>query len=186
MSLGVYAGPTYSSFSFINSEGANQSETYEYTELKTLGFLLNIQKSKHIFRPSIQLRQGGSKATIQNTPMSWKLNYIDFQTAYLYELLKNQFISLKLGVGVYAGYLAGGEQTIGTTAYSVNEEKMFSPLDFGVNGMLNTQISITQSMNFFVEYQIGLGLSQIENDETDQQTKNRFHAFKIGLSFNLK
>lgn len=186
ISLGIFAGPTYSSFSFVNSEGVDQSERYETSELKTFGAVLNIQKSKHTFRPSLQFRQGGSRATIGGTPMTWKLNYIDLQAAYLFELLNNDFVSLKLGAGGYAGYLAGGEQTIGTKSYSLNEQEVFSPIDFGANAMLNTEFSITKTLNFFVEYQIGLGLSQIENDGTEQQTKNNYHAFKAGLSFNLK
>ena len=186
ISLGIFAGPTYSSFSFINSEGVDQSERYETSELKTFGAVLNIQKSKHTFRPSLQFRQGGSRATIGGTPMTWKLNYVDLQAAYLFELLNNDFVSLKLGAGGYAGYLVGGEQTIGTKSYSLNEQEVFSQIDFGANAMLNTEFSITRTLNFFVEYQIGLGLSQIENDGTEQQTKNNYHAFKAGLSFNLK
>lgn len=186
MSLGIFAGPTYSSFSFVNSQGEDQSEQYESLELKTVGLQLNIQKSRHNFRPSLQLRQGGSKTTIGTTPMTWKLNYIDVQGAYLFEVLENDYLSIKLGAGGYAGYLAGGEQTIGTTSYSVNKEEMFTPIDYGVNGMANTELSITKSLNIFVEYQIGMGLSQIENDVTDQQTKNQYHAIKVGLSFNLK
>ena len=186
ISLGIFAGPTYSSFSFVNSKGVDQSERYETSELKTFGAVLNIQKSKHTFRPSLQFRQGGSRATIGGTPMTWKLNYIDLQAAYLFELLNNDFVSLKLGAGGYTGYLVGGEQTIGTKSYSLNEQEVFSPIDFGANAMLNTEFSITKTLNFFVEYQIGLGLSQIENDGTEQQTKNNYHAFRAGLSFNLK
>ena len=40
-------------------------------------------------------------------------------------------------------------------------------------------------MSVFGEYQFGYGLSQIENDETDQQTRNRNQAIKIGLTIEL-
>ena len=42
----------------------------------------------------------------------------------MFELLNNDFVSLKLGAGGYAGYLAGGEQTIGTKSYSLNEQEV--------------------------------------------------------------
>lgn len=185
ISLGIFAGPTYSSFNFVNSEGENQSGHYESLELKSIGLQLSIQRLKHNFRPSLQLRQGGSITTIGTTPITWKLNYIDVQAAYLFELLENDYLSIKLGAGGYAGYLSGGEQTIGITSYSVNKEQMFKPIDYGLNGMVNTELSITKSLNIFVEYQIGMGISQIENDVTDQQTKNQYHSIKVGLSFNL-
>jgi len=40
-------------------------------------------------------------------------------------------------------------------------------------------------MSVFGEYQLGFGLSQIENDATDQQTKNRNQAIKVGLTIEL-
>jgi len=57
--------------------------------------------------------------------------------------------------------------------------------NFGARAMTNIRFSITQSMSVFGEYQLGFGLSQIENDATDQQTKNRNQLIKVGLRIEL-
>ena len=185
LSVGIFGGPTYSTFSFVNSQGVDESSNYEFIGQSTFGIQLNIHNSKHNLRPSLGLRQAGAKSTLGTIPMTWSLNYLDLEAAYLYELVQKKSLGLSIGAGLYGGYLIGGEQTIGTKTYSLNEEEAFNPIDFGVRVMTNIRFSITQTMSVFGEYQFGYGLSQIENDETDQQTKNRNQAIKIGLTIEL-
>lgn len=185
LSVGIFGGPTYSTFSFVNSQGVDESSNYELIGQSIFGIQLNIHNSKHNLRPSLGLRQAGAKSTLGTIPMTWSLNYLDLEAAYLYELVQKKSLGLSIGAGLYGGYLIGGEQTIGTKTYSLNEEEAFNPIDFGVRAMTNIRFSITQTMSVFGEYQFGYGLSQIENDETDQQTKNRNQAIKIGLTIEL-
>ena len=185
LSVGIFGGPTYSTFSFVNSQGVDESSNYEFIGQSTFGIQLNIHNSKHNLRPSLGLRQAGAKSTLGTIPMTWSLNYLDLEAAYLYELVQKKSLGLSIGAGLYGGYLIGGEQTIGTKTYSLNEEEAFNPIDFGVRAMTNIRFSITQTMSVFGEYQFGYGLSQIENDETDQQTRNRNQAIKIGLTIEL-
>ena len=185
LSVGIFGGPTYSTFSFVNSQGVDESSNYEFIGQSTFGVQLNIHNSKHNLRPSLGLRQAGAKSTLGTIPMTWSLNYLDLEAAYLYELVQKKSLGVSLGAGLYGGYLIGGEQTIGTKTYSLNEEEAFNPIDFGARAMTNIRFSITQTMSVFGEYQFGYGLSQIENDETDQQTRNRNQAIKVGLTIEL-
>ena len=185
LSVGIYGGPTYSTFSFVNSQGVDESSNYEFIGQSTFGVQLNIHNSKHNLRPSLGLRQAGAKSTLGTIPMTWSLNYLDLEAAYLYELVQKKSLGVSLGAGLYGGYLIGGEQTIGTKTYSLNEEEAFNPIDFGARAMTNIRFSITQTISVFGEYQFGYGLSQIENDETDQQTRNRNQAIKVGLTIEL-
>ena len=185
LSVGIFGGPTYSTFSFVNSQGEDESSNYEFIGQTTFGIQLNIENSKHNLRPSLGLRQAGAKSTIGTIPMTWSLNYLDLEAAYLYEAIQKKSLGISIGAGFYGGYLIGGEQTIGTKTYSLNEEEAFNPIDFGARAMTNIRFSITESMSVFGEYQFGYGLSQIENDETDQQTRNRNQAIKVGLTIEL-
>ena len=185
LSVGIFGGPTYSTFSFVNSQGVDESSNYEFISQSTFGIQLNIKNSKHILRPSLGLRQAGAKSTLGTTPMTWSLNYLDLEAAYLYELVQKKSLGLSIGAGLYGGYLIGGEQTIGTKTYSLSEEEAFNPIDFGARAMTNIRFSITQTMSVFGEYQFGYGLSQIENETTDQQTRNRNQAIKVGLTIEL-
>ena len=185
LSVGIFGGPTYSTFSFVNSQGVDESSNYEFISQSTFGIQLNIENSKHILRPSLGLRQAGAKSTLGTTPMTWSLNYLDLEAAYLYEAIQKKSLGVSIGAGLYGGYLIGGEQTIGTKTYSLKEEEAFNLIDFGARAMTNIRFSITQTMSVFGEYQFGYGLSQIENDETDQQTRNRNQAIKIGLTIEL-
>lgn len=185
LSVGIFGGPTYSTFSFVNSQGVDESSNYKFISQSTFGIQLNIKNSKHNLRPSLGLRQAGAKSTLGTTPMTWSLNYLDLEAAYLYEVIQKKSLGISIGAGLYGGYLIGGEQTIGTKTYSLNEEEAFNPIDFGARAMNNIRFSITQSMSVFGEYQFGYGLSQIENDETDQQTRNRNQAIKVGLTIEL-
>ncbi|MDB4089472.1 outer membrane beta-barrel protein [Flavobacteriales bacterium] len=185
LSVGIFGGPNYSTFSFVNSQGVDESSNYEFINQSTFGIQLNIQNSKHIMRPSLGLRQAGAKSTLGTIPMTWSLNYLDLEAAYLYELIQKKSLGVSLGAGLYGGYLIGGEQTIGTKTYSLSEEKAFNPIDFGARAMTNIRFSITQTISVFGEYQFGYGLSQIENDETEQETRNRNQVIKIGLTIEL-
>ena len=185
LSVGIFGGPTYSTFSFVNSQGVDESSNYEFVSQSTFGIQLNIENSKHILRPSLGLRQAGAKSTLGTTPMTWSLNYLDLEAAYLYEAIQKKSVGVSIGAGFYGGYLIGGEQTIGTKTYSLNEEEAFNLIDFGARAMTNIRFSITKTMSVFGEYQFGYGLSQIENDETDQQTRNRNQAIKVGLTIEL-
>ena len=185
LSVGIFGGPTYSTFSFVNSQGADESSNYEFIGHTAFGIQLNIENSKHILRPSLSLRQAGAKSTLGTVPMTWTLNYIDLEAAYLYELVQKKSLGVSVGAGLYGGYLIGGEQTIGTKTYSLSEEEAFNPIDFGARVMTNIRLSITKTMSVFGEYQFGYGLSQIENETTEQQTKNRNQLIKVGLRIEL-
>ena len=185
LSVGIFGGPTYSTFSFVNSQGEDESSNYEIIGQTAFGIQLNIENSKHILRPSLSLRQAGAKSTLGTVPMTWMLNYIDLEAAYLYEAIQKKSLGVSVGAGFYGGYLIGGEQTIGTKTYSLSEEEAFNPIDFGVRAMTNIRLSITKTMSVFGEYQFGYGLSQIENETTDQQTRNRNQAIKVGLTIEL-
>ena len=177
-------GNTYSSFQFKNSAGEKEGN-YQYAGLNNFGVNFNLTADRHMLRPSLGMRQGGAKTTIEGIPVDWKLNYIDLSFGYLYKALKTDRLELSPGLALYGGYLLNGDQTVGDMRFPLAETEAIKPFDFGVQGMVNTRLNINKQFALSLEYRFGYGLAQIENDLKPQTANNIYHALVLGIGFKL-
>lgn len=178
-------GNTYSSFQFKNSAG-EKVDNYQYAGLNNLGVNFNLTADRHVLRPSLGMRQGGAKTTIEGIPVDWKLNYIDLSFGYLYKALKTDRLELSPGLALYGGYLLNGDQTVGDMRFPLAETEAIKPFDFGVQGIVNARYNVNDFFAVALEYRYGYGIAQIENDIKPQTANNVYHGISLGLAFTLK
>lgn len=177
------AGINYSSFLFTNSDG-ERDQQYDFASRSNFGVNFILSKNKHIFRPSLNMRQGGAQTTLDNKSVNWKTNYVDVSVAYLYRVLNLERFSIAPGIGFYGGYMLNGYQNIGTTRYSLTDQEALNPIDFGLQGVSNFTLQVTESFTFGLDYRFGYGLAQIEEDE-GQKTSNMYHSVLLGIGIKF-
>jgi hypothetical protein len=183
--LHVKSGKTFSTFLFRNSENT-KDETLNHIANNFIGMSYDMNLGKlHVFRPEVAYREAGARSALNNQKLSWNLNYIDVNVAYMLKILDLEKIKLYQGVAPGVGILLSGEQFIGQDYYDLKEEKALKTLDYGINFMLNSKIRILENVFLSVEYRYGLGIRQIEANPsaTSQISRNRFHAALFGLAF---
>jgi hypothetical protein len=180
----LVGGKNFSSFLFKDSEGS-KDKTLNYHMLNSFGIHFGLQGGNHILRPEIMFRQAGAKSDFEGTALSWKMNYLDVNLAYLYSVVNTNRFALSPGVGIGAGYMLNGDQYIGDTRYKIAESSALKRFDFGFHGIANFKAYITDYFSLSLEYRFGMGITQIENDVNAQQSRNIYHSALLGLGFRL-
>lgn len=180
----LVGGMNYSSFLFKDSEGS-KDKTLDYAMYNSFGANFNFTKGKHTIRPELMFRQAGAKSDADGLALSWKMNYLDVNFAYLYSILNTNKFSISPGVGIGAGYMLNGEQYIGEVRYSVAETQALKRFDFGFHGLTNFKAYLTESFTISLEYRFGMGITQIENDVNAQISRNIYHSALLGFGILL-
>ena len=183
--ISLMGGKNFSSFRFRDSDG-NKDKTLDFVALNSFGINANFSANKHILRPELMLRQAGAKSDINGTALSWLMNYLDLNVAYLYSFLQTERFSVSPGLAVGFGYMQSGEQYIGTMRYSLVSTKALSRFDCGLQGITNFKAQISENINLSFEYRFGMGITQIEKDVTPQKTYNIYHSALLGLGLIIK
>ena len=181
------SGVSFTSFVFKNSESIKTKDlTHVFNNYSAFSYE-NYFAKRNILRAELGLRQAGAKAIMDEMKYEWKFNYLDVNLAYLFKFLGNENYGLHIGASPYLGFLLGGEQSIGETYYDVKDERAIKTIDVGVNFLANAQFKVAENIFVSLEYRYGLGMLNIETDESnpDQVTKNTSHSILAGLSFNL-
>lgn len=182
--INLVGGKNFSSFLFKDSDGA-KDKTLNYNMLNSFGVNFGLQSGNHILRPEILFRQAGAKSDFEGTALSWKMNYLDVNIAYLYSVVNTSRFSISPGIGIGAGYMLNGDQYIGETRYQVSDTDALKRFDFGFQGLTNFKAHITDFFSISLEYRFGMGITQIENDVNAQKSRNIYHAALLGLGFTI-
>jgi hypothetical protein len=183
--INLVGGRNFSTFSFKNSEGS-KDQKLNYVGLNTFGVNFNLTAGRHILRPELSFRQAGAKSDYEGIPLSWKMNYLDVNLAYLVNVLNSERFVVAPGVGLGAGYMLNGEQYIGSTRYSITDTKALKPFDFGFQGLAHFRANITDNLSLSLEYRFGMGITQIENADNAQKSRNIYQAALLGIGIRLK
>ena len=181
----LVGGRNFSTFLFKDSEG-NKDQTLDYQALNTFGINFNLTSGRSILRPELSFRQAGAKSDYEGIALSWKMNYLDMNLAYLINVLDSSRFIVAPGIGLGASYMLNGEQYIGSTRYSVTDTKALKSFDLGFQGLMHFGASITENMSISLEYRFGMGISQIENDVNAQKSRNLYQAALLGIGIRLK
>jgi hypothetical protein len=183
--INLIGGRNFSTFSFKDSDGT-KDQTLNYVGLNTFGINFNLTAGRHILRPEISFRQAGAKSDYEGMPLSWKMNYLDVNLAYLVNVLKSERFVVAPGIGLGAGYMLNGEQYIGNTRYSITDTKSLKSFDFCVQGLAHFRANLSKNISLSLEYRFGMGITQIENDVNAQQSRNIYQAALLGIGLRLK
>lgn len=183
--INILSGRNFSSFIYKDSEG-NEDNNMTFNALNNLAINFNLSSGRHIIRPEVSIRQAGARSHYNSTTLSWKMNYLDLNFAYLVNILESERYMLCPGIGLGAGYMFSGEQHIGPARYSITESGSLKPFDFGFQALTHFRVNITEKFAMTAEYRHGRGMNQIENDINAQKTKNIYHSALVGVSLRLK
>jgi hypothetical protein len=183
--ISLVGGRNYSTFLFKDSEG-NKDQKLDYEALKTFCINFNLITGRSIFRPELSFRQAGAKSDYEGTALSWKMNYLDMNLAYLINVLDSSRFIIAPGIGLGAGYMLSGEQYIGSTRYSITDTKALKSFDLGFQGLMHFGARITENIYASLEYRFGMGITQIENDVNAQKSRNISQAALLGIGIRLK
>ncbi len=182
--ISVNGGKQFSNFLFTTSSN-QKDQTLSYQMYNAFTINGSFSSSKHTIRPELQIRQAGAKKSIQNTPVSWKMNYFNFNIGYGYALLQTDRFEVQTGAAFGLGYMLNGEQMIGNTRLSIIEEQSMNRFEISAHGFANLKTFISENLSLSLEYRFGAGLNHIENDISDQKTRNIFHSALLGIGINI-
>jgi hypothetical protein len=183
-SVNLNGGKQFSSFLFTDSQD-QKDQNISFQMYNSFGINACFTSDKHTIRPEIQLRQAGAKTTIQNTPITWKMNYFNFNIGYGYSLFKNDRFNIQTGAALAIGYMLNGEQSIGQQRFSIIEEESMTRFEIGTHGFANLATYISDKLSLSLEYRFGVGLNHIENDIGDQKTRNIYHSALLGIGIRI-
>ncbi len=162
--LHVKSGKTFSTFMFRNSE-KTKDETLNHITNNFFGMSYDMHFGKlQVLRPEVSYREAGDRSVLNSQKLSWKLNYLDINMAYMLKILDFEKIKLYQGVAPGVGILLAGEQFIGQEYHDLKAEKSIKTLDYGVNFILTSKIKILENVFLSIEYRYGLGINQIETN----------------------
>jgi hypothetical protein len=182
--INLVGGRNFSTFLFKDSEG-NKDKTLDYEALSTFGINFNLSAGRHILRPELSFRQAGAKSDYDGIALSWKMNYLDVNLAYLVNVLNSERFVVAPGLGLGAGYMLTGEQYIGSTRYSITDTKALRSFDFGFQGLAHFRANVTDNLAVSLEYRFGMGITQIENDVNAQKSRNLYQGALLGIGIRL-
>lgn len=182
--LNLTGGQQFTNFVFKNSQN-QKDQSLEFQMYNAFGVNAEFSSGKHTIRPEIQIRQAGAKTSVSNTPVTWKMNYFNFNVGYLYSILQTEKFEIQPGLGVGVGYMLNGEQRIGDVRLSIIEEESMNRFEFGLQGLTNFKAHLTERFSISLEYRFGIGINHIENDINEQKSRNIYHSALLGLGFRL-
>ncbi len=182
--INLIGGRNFGTFIFTDSQG-NKDKTLDYEALSTFGVNFNLTSGRNILRPELSFRQAGAKSDYEGLAMSWKMNYLDVNFAYLFNVLNSERFVVAPGIGLGAGYMLTGEQYIGSTRYSIIDSKSLKSFDFGFQGLAHFRANVTENFSISIEYRFGMGITQIENDINAQKSRNLYNAALLGVGIKL-
>lgn len=182
--LHVKSGKTFSTFMFRNSE-KTKDETLNHITNNFFGMSYDMHFGKlQVLRPEVSYREAGARSILNSQKLSWKLNYLDINMAYMLKILDFEKIKLYQGVAPGMAVLLAGEQFIGQEYHDLKAEKSIKNIDYGVNFILTSKIKVLENVFLTLEYRYGLGIYQIETNKNQsaQTSRNRFHGVIFGLA----
>ena len=181
----INVGTMLSSFSYEDVNGdANEEIRYRSGKTYSLNFGFKLGQ-KHKLCPELIYQEFGANSTHNSSPMEWTLNYLGTGIGYSYLAFNTEFFSLSPSLYMHINYMLRGSQIIGENQYDIREQDLFKPFDLTTSLNLNTRFKVMDKLQINLDYRYVFGLSNIENTNEHEKTKNKGHLATIGLTFNL-
>lgn len=183
--INLFGGKQFANFIFVNSYNT-KDQGMKYQMYNAFGFNTDFSNGNHTIRPELQIRQAGARKILGETPVTWKMNYFNFNIGYGYSILNTDRFMIQMGAALSLGYMMSGEQTIGDVRLSIIEEESMNRFELGTYGFANFRAHLTETIDLFLAYRFGIGLNHIENDIiVDQRTRNIYQSALLGISMRI-
>lgn len=189
-SISIGGGLNNSNFIFKDSEG-NKNKNLEFKKgiSINLGYVVNL-KNNHIFRTEINYLEAGSKASIGNAFIEWKLNYVGLNFNYLIPFIDKNELSMSFGPSFGYYQLLKANQHIGQNRYDLIEKNSFVKSLNLSSLILHSTYDINKNLSIFIDSRFSYGLNQIENeanaDFKNQKTNIVCFSFLAGIKLKTK
>lgn len=180
----VEASQLFASFKFTDAQGSSLNSEYSgiftgaynvsYRFVSEGGFMLSVGTG---------MRKAGATMVYDDMNYTWNLQYADSRLGIGY-MLKNDLVSPYLKVSGYYAFLLRGFQTINNEDFNIKESETVNSSDFGLIITPGLQLSVTDEISTFFEFNYLMGLKNIEKDES-QESKNYAYGLTIGLAFSF-
>jgi opacity protein-like surface antigen len=181
----INIGTILSSFYYQDVNGdANEDIRYRNGKTYSLNFGFKLGQ-KHKLCPELIYQEFGANSTYDSSPMEWTLNYLGMGIGYSYLAFNTESFSISPSLYMHVNYMSRGTQMIGENQYDLREQDLFKPFDLTTSLNLNTRFKVMDKLQINLDYRYVFGLSNIENTNGDEKTKNKGHLATIGLTFNL-
>lgn len=192
-SLTIDASQAYTTFAFTDSEGndlneysGNYSGSYSIGYQYTNGFML---------RANIGMRKAGATTVIDETNYSWDFQYADVKLGIGYMFGESRFRPYIL-ISPYYAVLLKAEQTINNEDFDIKDLGLIADNDYGVFASPGVQITLSEFISAYTQFNYMYGLQNLESDDTGQESfnnnntgqesYNRSYSLSLGLSFSIK
>lgn len=187
-SIYFVGGKSLSSFNYKNAS-SEKDKSIGSVYKNNIGFNFFINNNRSMFRAELMLRQAGAKATYNEIPVRWDLNYSDFAIDYFLNLFKSRnskgVFTFAPGVGFSMGYLLSGNQYINNVKYNLLEKDAFNKNDYMLRGMIHFRTNIAKSFFITAEYRAATSIKQIEKADSKESTKNINQGFVLGVGLRF-
>lgn len=186
-SLNFSHGLTLSTFIFSNSQNVHSKDIYySVGNSFTAGLNFNL-KSRHLIETNISLFQVGAKTLSNQTEIKWNINYLGIGIGYGYNVINKNNYRLAPGIVLSENYMLKGDQYINTKRYDLKSLNAFKQWNLQTAFFLQNQFRLNDKLSFNISYQFGIGLIQIEKNDSpqNQNTRTIGHQLNYGININL-
>jgi len=183
-SLTVEASPLYASFKFTDSDGNKLNSEYSgiFTGAYGVGYRL-VTAGGFMVNVGAGMRKAGATMVYDEMNYTWDLQYASGKLGVGYMLVKDN-VSPYLSVSGYYGYLVRGFQTINNEDFNIVKSESVNTSDYGILVSPGIQLSVSENLATFIEFNYLMGFANLEKDESQKST-NYAYGLTLGLSFSF-
>jgi hypothetical protein len=183
-SLTIDASQQMASFKFTNSFGDIENQEYDGIFVGAYGAGYRfVAENGIMFRAGLGMRKAGATLVYDAINYSWDLQYASVMLGggYMY---KTESIHPYLNISGYYGYLLRGYQSINNENFNIKTSEALFNTDYGVIASPGVQITLSDAISAYFEFNYLMGLQNIEKDE-GQVAYNFAYGASLGISFTL-
>lgn len=176
------AGQVFSNYKFIDAEGNTENKfTNNIGGCFSLGYQYALNNGLFI-RANIGMRKAGASIIINETNVTWEVQYADANLGLGYMVNKWR-VKPYISASPYFGYILNAHQTIGPDTYDIKKNKSMKTSDYGVFFSPGVKVDLSNVIAFYAEYKYILGLQNLESSE--QKSFNRGFSINLGISVTI-
>jgi hypothetical protein len=190
-SLTIDASQLLTTFKFTDSEG-NVDKSYlgSYEGAYSIGYR-SVSDGGFLIRASLGMRGAGATMVYDDANYIWNLRYADVKAGLGYAFgygIVRPYIS----VASYFGYLLKASQTLNHEIFDILDYGSLQKIDYGVIGAPGVQITISDFVSAYAEFNYLMGLKNVESSANNvessskgQTSKNMAYGITAGIAFTF-
>jgi hypothetical protein len=183
--IGYQTGLNFSNF-LIGGNAKNPSLELKSGVYPAVHTYFEFTSKRFALRPEVGYKGLGCNGTLGSQTVNWRLKYLDVGLGLIYHVLKTERFTLSPGLIYGFSYMLEGEQYIGNTRFTEQNQGFLKKTDLIGQFMMRGRWKLSELAFFQAEYRFGISFLNLENNQEGQTTRNNYHSLLIGLSIQLK